>query len=98
MSTPALPHRKIGTQHHLDACPILFTTPEVKRGHPGWPFTAWGPAYADYTETYEQKYRVADSSFDLCEKVVPAVAVMTNLDQDHLDRYPNMDAYIASKK
>lgn len=40
------------------------------------------------------------SSFqlELVERMVPAVAVFTNFDQDHLDRYPDMDAYIAAKR
>lgn len=40
------------------------------------------------------------SSFQLeySEKMVPAVAVFTNISQDHLDRYPNMEAYIEAKK
>lgn len=40
------------------------------------------------------------SSFqlDLTEKFVPAVAVFTNVEEDHLDRYPDFQAYIDSKK
>ncbi len=40
------------------------------------------------------------SSFqlELTQKVVPAVAVVTNVEPDHLDRYPNYEAYIAAKK
>jgi UDP-N-acetylmuramoylalanine--D-glutamate ligase len=40
------------------------------------------------------------SSFqlELQEKMVPAVAIFTNIEEDHLDRYPSMDAYIAAKK
>lgn len=40
------------------------------------------------------------SSFqlELCEKMVPAVAVFTNIDQDHLDRYGDMQAYVDAKK
>lgn len=40
------------------------------------------------------------SSFqlELIQKLVPAVAVFTNLDQDHLDRYGTMDAYANAKK
>lgn len=40
------------------------------------------------------------SSFqlDLCQKLVPAVAVFTNVDPDHLDRYSSFEAYVASKK
>ena len=40
------------------------------------------------------------SSFqlELTETLVPAVAVFTNLEEDHLDRYPDMQAYIAAKK
>lgn len=53
--------------------------------------------------TDEQKadFIVAElSSFqlELIEKLVPAVALFTNLDQDHLDRYHNMEAYIDAKK
>ncbi|NDD91484.1 UDP-N-acetylmuramoyl-L-alanine--D-glutamate ligase [bacterium] len=40
------------------------------------------------------------SSFqlELAEKLTPAVAVFTNIEADHLDRYPTMDSYIAAKK
>ena len=40
------------------------------------------------------------SSFQLemIEKLVPAVAIFTNLEEDHLDRYPDMQSYIAAKK
>ncbi|MDR3605983.1 MAG: UDP-N-acetylmuramoyl-L-alanine--D-glutamate ligase [Oligoflexia bacterium] len=40
------------------------------------------------------------SSFqlELSERLVPAVAVFTNLEEDHLDRYPDMAAYTAAKK
>lgn len=40
------------------------------------------------------------SSFqlNLCERMVPAVAVFTNISQDHLDRYPDMESYIEAKK
>lgn len=35
---------------------------------------------------------------ELTEKMVPAAAVFTNIDQDHLDRYGSMDNYINAKK
>ena len=35
---------------------------------------------------------------ELTEKMVPAVAIFTNIDQDHLDRYGTMENYIAAKK
>ncbi len=35
---------------------------------------------------------------ELTDKMVPAVAVFTNIDQDHLDRYGTMENYIAAKK
>ncbi len=40
------------------------------------------------------------SSFqlELCEKLTPAVALWTNVDADHLDRYENIQAYIQAKK
>ena len=40
------------------------------------------------------------SSFqlELTQKVIPAVAVFTNMEPDHLDRYPSMEAYIEAKK
>lgn len=39
------------------------------------------------------------SSFqlELVSRFRPAVAVLTNLSEDHLDRYPSFDAYIAAK-
>ena len=40
------------------------------------------------------------SSFqlELTQRLVPATAVFTNLEEDHLDRYPDMAAYIEAKK
>jgi len=40
------------------------------------------------------------SSFqlELIDKMVPATAVFTNIGQDHLDRYPDMESYIRAKK
>lgn len=40
------------------------------------------------------------SSFqlELTDKLIPAVAVFTNLEEDHLDRYPSMEAYTNAKK
>lgn len=40
------------------------------------------------------------SSFqlELTQKLVPAVAVVTNVEPDHLDRYPTYEAYVAAKK
>jgi UDP-N-acetylmuramoylalanine--D-glutamate ligase len=40
------------------------------------------------------------SSFqlELTEKLTPAVAVFTNMDQDHLDRYGTMEAYVEAKR
>ena len=35
---------------------------------------------------------------EMTEKMVPAVAIFTNIDQDHLDRYGTMENYIAAKK
>jgi UDP-N-acetylmuramoylalanine--D-glutamate ligase len=40
------------------------------------------------------------SSFqiELAQKVTPAVAVFTNIEPDHLDRYPDLNSYIDAKK
>lgn len=40
------------------------------------------------------------SSFqiEMASDLTPAVAIFTNMEEDHLDRYPNMDAYVAAKK
>ncbi|MEN9722553.1 MAG: UDP-N-acetylmuramoyl-L-alanine--D-glutamate ligase [Pseudomonadota bacterium] len=40
------------------------------------------------------------SSFqlELADKFTPAVAVFTNIEPDHLDRYPSLEAYAAAKK
>lgn len=40
------------------------------------------------------------SSFqlELTQKMVPAVAIFTNIDHDHLDRYGTLENYVASKK
>jgi UDP-N-acetylmuramoylalanine--D-glutamate ligase len=35
---------------------------------------------------------------ELTDKMVPAVAIFTNIDQDHLDRYGTMENYTAAKK
>ncbi|MEK6579346.1 MAG: UDP-N-acetylmuramoyl-L-alanine--D-glutamate ligase, partial [Bdellovibrionota bacterium] len=53
------------------------------------------------TDSQKSDVVVAElSSFqlELSEKLVPAVAVFTNLEEDHLDRYSDMSAYIAAKK
>jgi UDP-N-acetylmuramoylalanine--D-glutamate ligase len=53
------------------------------------------------TDEGKAQFVVAElSSFqlDLTEKLTPACAVFTNLEEDHLDRYPDMMAYTASKK
>lgn len=61
-----------------------------------------GKPLLDYlTEGTRADVVVAElSSFqlELTQKVVPAVAVMTNVEPDHLDRYPSYEAYIAAKK
>ncbi len=41
---------------------------------------------------------VSSFQLELTEKLVPAVAIFTNLEEDHLDRYPDMDAYTRAKK
>ncbi len=40
------------------------------------------------------------SSFqlELTQRLIPAVAVFTNIEEDHLDRYSSMEAYVAAKK
>jgi UDP-N-acetylmuramoylalanine--D-glutamate ligase len=61
-----------------------------------------GKPLLDYvTDGGTASYVVAElSSFqlDITEKLTPALAVFTNLEQDHLDRYGEMGAYVASKK
>src|SRR6185437_6805559 len=61
-----------------------------------------GKPLLDYI-TSEQKadFVIAElSSFqlDITEKLTPALAVFTNLEQDHLDRYGDMPTYVNSKK
>ncbi len=41
---------------------------------------------------------ISSFQLDITERFVPAVAVFTNIDQDHLDRYGSMESYINSKK
>ena len=41
---------------------------------------------------------VSSFQLELADKLVPSVAVFTNMEEDHLDRYGTMDAYIAAKK
>ncbi len=53
------------------------------------------------TDEVEGDVVVAEASsfqLELIEKLVPAVAVFTNLEEDHLDRYGMMDNYINAKK
>ena len=61
-----------------------------------------GTPLIDYlTEEQRAEVVVAEvSSFqlELTERMVPAAAIFTNIGQDHLDRYGNMDAYIEAKK
>lgn len=59
------------------------------------------PLLDHVTENGKANAVVAEiSSFqlDLTEKLTPAVAIFTNIEEDHLDRYPDMQAYIDSKK
>jgi len=61
-----------------------------------------GKPLLDYVSDGEQAdYVVAElSSFqlELTSKLVPAAAVFTNLEPDHMDRYPDFAAYTAAKK
>lgn len=61
-----------------------------------------GKPLLDYlTEGERASVVVAElSSFqlELTQKVVPAVAVITNVEPDHLDRYTSYEAYIGAKK
>lgn len=63
-----------------------------------------GNPLLDYVNQYKEdraEVVVAElSSFqlELTEKLVPAVAIFTNIDQDHLDRYPDMEQYVQAKK
>lgn len=41
---------------------------------------------------------VSSFQLELAEKMVPAVAVFTNLEPDHMDRYPDFQAYANAKK
>ena len=60
-----------------------------------------GKPLLDYvTDGIKADYVVVElSSFqlELTQKLIPAVAVFTNLEADHLDRYPDMEAYTAAK-
>jgi UDP-N-acetylmuramoylalanine--D-glutamate ligase len=61
-----------------------------------------GKPLLDYvTEGQKADVVVAElSSFqlELVQRLIPAVAVFTNLEPDHLDRYPDVTAYSAAKK
>ena len=61
-----------------------------------------GKPLLDYvTEGSKVDVVVAElSSFqlELTSRVIPAVAVFTNMEPDHLDRYPSMEAYVEAKK
>jgi UDP-N-acetylmuramoylalanine--D-glutamate ligase len=41
---------------------------------------------------------VSSFQLELTERLIPAVAVFTNLEEDHLDRYGSMERYTAAKK
>jgi len=41
---------------------------------------------------------VSSFQLDLMERFTPAVSVVTNVEEDHLDRYSSFDNYVASKK
>lgn len=41
---------------------------------------------------------ISSFQLDLMERFTPAVSVVTNVEEDHLDRYSTFDNYIASKK
>jgi UDP-N-acetylmuramoylalanine--D-glutamate ligase len=61
-----------------------------------------GKPLLDYvTEGQKADVVVAElSSFqlDLTQRLIPAVAVFTNIEEDHLDRYPDMEAYTQAKR
>ncbi len=61
-----------------------------------------GKPLLDYvTDGQKANYVVAElSSFqlELTQRLIPAVAVFTNLEEDHLDRYPDMHSYSQAKK
>jgi UDP-N-acetylmuramoylalanine--D-glutamate ligase len=61
-----------------------------------------GTPLIDYiTQGQPGQVAVAELSsyqLELTEKMVPAAAVFTNIDQDHLDRYGTMENYINAKK
>ena len=61
-----------------------------------------GKPLIDYANDNVTAHAVAAelSSFqlDITEKLTPACAVFTNIEEDHLDRYGDMAAYITSKK
>jgi UDP-N-acetylmuramoylalanine--D-glutamate ligase len=61
-----------------------------------------GKPLLDYTsDQIRSDVVVAElSSFqlELTQRLIPAVAVFCNIEEDHLDRYPSMDAYVAAKK
>lgn len=61
-----------------------------------------GKPLLDYvTDEIKANVVVAElSSFQLqlTEKMVPAVAIFTNVDQDHMDRYGDMQSYVEAKK
>jgi UDP-N-acetylmuramoylalanine--D-glutamate ligase len=71
-------------------------------GRPAYVGGNIGKPLLDYfTEGSRADVVVAElSSFqlELTQRVVPAVAVITNVEPDHLDRYPTYEAYIAAKK
>src|SRR5690606_34239308 len=61
-----------------------------------------GMPLLDYvTDNGKGDYVIAELSryqLELTRRMVPACAVFTNIDQDHLDRYGSMEAYIEAKR
>jgi len=61
-----------------------------------------GKPLLDYfTDNHKCDVVIAElSSFqlELTQRLIPAVAVFTNLEEDHLDRYPDMESYVIAKK
>jgi UDP-N-acetylmuramoylalanine--D-glutamate ligase len=91
---------KTTTVHLIDAMLEAGGVPHWVGGNIGRPLTEFLLRPAGETGGREPEVVVAElSSFQL-EAIVhfrPRVALWTNLSADHLDRYPDMDAYAAAK-
>lgn len=64
-------------------------------GNLGTPALALLPAAGERVEAYVLE--LSSFQLELVERFRPHIAVLLNLSEDHLDRYPDFDSYVAAK-